>query len=257
VTARAVVGMAGWVYPPWRGTFYPPGLRQADELAHAATRVTSIELNGSFYAVPKPASWLAWGAATPDDFVFSAKAPRFVTYIRKLRDPEEPVARFLGSGITALGSKLGAILWQFPAELAYDRDLVETFLATLAGSADEHGTLRHALEPRHPSFDDPGFREQAERFGVAVVLGDTEGGWPVLDWPTTDFAYARLHGDLARYPDGYDDAGIERWADWTRAQLAAGRDAYVYFVTENKVHSPFNAEALLRRLAPNERTDGG
>ncbi len=101
---------------------------------------------------------------------------------------------------------------------------------------------------RHPSFDDPAFREQAERHGVAVVLGDTDGGWPVLDWPTADFVYARLHGDLALYPDGYDDAGIARWADWTREQQAAGRDAYVYFVTENKVHSPFNAEALLAAL---------
>jgi len=247
-TPRAIVGMAGWVYPPWRGTFYPGGLRHSDELAHAASRVTSIELNGSFYAIPKPASWTAWNAATPDDFVFSVKAPRFVTLIRKLRDVDEPVRRFFTSGLMTLGQKLGAVLWQIPEDLDYDRDLIESFLTTLDSAGAEHGPLRHALEVRHPSFDDPAFREQAERHGVAVVLGDTEGGWPVLDWSTTDFVYARLHGDLARYPDGYDDAAIDRWADWTRAQLAAGRDAYVYFVTENKVHSPFNAEALLAAL---------
>ena len=245
---RAVVGMAGWVYPPWRGTFYPSGLRQSDELTHAASRVTSIELNGSFYAIPKPPSWVAWNAATPDDFVLSVKAPRFVTLIRKLQDVDEPVRRFFTSGLMTLGPKLGAILWQIPADLPYDRDLVESFLATLSSAGAEHGTLRHALEVRHPSFDVAAFREQAERHGVAVVLGDTEGGWPMLDWPTTDFVYARLHGDLSRYPDGYDDDGIARWADWTREQLSAGRDAYVYFVTENKVHSPFNAEALLGAL---------
>jgi uncharacterized protein YecE (DUF72 family) len=240
---RAVVGMAGWVYPDWRGTFYPAGLRQADELAHAATRVTSIEINSSFYALPKPASWIAWRDAVPDDFVFAVKAPKFVTVIKKLMDVGEPVARFLDSGIRELGAKLGPVLWQTPADLSYDAATVETFLTLLDGSG-----LRHALEVRHPSFDDPRFREQATRHGVAVVLGDTAHGWPVLDWPTTGFTYARLHGDLDRYPDGYDALGIDRWATWTREQVAAGRDAYVYCVTENKLHSPRDAEALLAAL---------
>ena len=239
--ARA--GMAGWVFPAWRGPFYPAGLRQADELAHAATRVTSIEINSSFYAAPKRESWIAWRDAVPAGFVFAVKAPKFVTVIKKLRDVGEPVARFLDSGVRELGPKLGPILWQTPADLPYDEGTVEAFL----GHLDDTG-LRHALEVRHPSFDDPRFREQAERHGVAVVVGDTASGWPVLDWPTADFAYARLHGDVDRHPDGYGAAGVAPWADWACGQLAAGRDAYVYCVTENKLHSPTDAEALLAAL---------
>lgn len=241
--SAAYVGMAGWVYPAWRGTFYPPGLRHADELAHASTRVTSIELNSTFYSTPKPASWAAWRDTTPDGFVFAVKAHRYTALVKRLRDPAESVARFLGSGVRDLGSKLGPILWQLPPELAFDADLVGRFLACLDGTG-----LRHAIEVRHPSFDDSRFRALAERHAVAVVHGDTANGWPVLDWPTTDFAYARLHGDLERYPDGYGAAGVAPWADWTRAQLAAGRDAYVYCVTENKQHSPTDAEALLAAL---------
>lgn len=241
---RAHVGMAGWIYPPWRGTFYPAGLRQADELAHAATRVTSIEINSSFYSTPKPASWIAWRDAVPEGFVFTVKAPKFVTVIRKLRDVAEPVARFLDSGVRDLGPKLGPILWQTPADLPYDPATVEAFLAHLTGTG-----LRHALEVRHPSFDHSRFRTQAEGAGVAVVLGDTANGWPVLDWPTADFAYARLHGDLERYPDGYDVAGIDRWATWIRSQLAEDMDAYAYCVTENKLYSPRDAEALLAALS--------
>jgi uncharacterized protein YecE (DUF72 family) len=239
----AYIGMAGWVYPPWRGTFYPSGLRQADELAHASTRVTSIEINSSFYATPKPASWAAWRDAVPEGFVFSVKAHRYLAVVKRLRDPGEPVDRFLSSGVLDLGAKLGPILWQLPADLPYDADAVAGFLAAL-----ERHPQRFALEVRHPSFDDPRFRAQAEKAGVAVVLGDTANGWPVLDWPTADFAYARLHGDVDRYPDGYDSTGIERWAAWTRAQLAAGRDAYVYCLTENKLRSPRDAQALIAAL---------
>lgn len=235
--------MAGWVYPPWRGAFYPPGLRQADELAYAATRVTSIEINSSFYSTPKPASWIAWRDAVPDGFVFAVKAPRFVTVVRRLRDTDEPVARFLDCGVRELGSKLGPVLWQTPDDLPYDEAKVEAFLDVLGPTG-----LRHALEVRHPSFDDPRFRAQAEQHGVAVVLGDTASGWPVLDWPTSDFVYARLHGDVERHPDGYGAAGVAAWADWTRRHLNAGRDAYVYCVTENKIHSPRDAEALIVAL---------
>lgn len=245
---RAYVGMAGWVYPPWRGTFYPPGLRQADELGYAAARVTSIELNGSFYAIPKPSSWIAWRDATPDDFVFAVKAPRLVTHLKRLREAGEPVARFFGSGLAALGPKLGPVLWQFPENLAYDEALVAGFLEVVATRAAEHGIVRHALEVRHPSFTAARFREQARDAGVAVVLGDTANGWPVLDAPAPGFAYARLHGDLAVHPDGYGSEGVAPWATWTRAQLAAGRDAYVYCVTENKLHSPRDAEALIAAL---------
>lgn len=244
MSAHAYVGMAGWVFPDWRGTFYPPGLRQADELAHAATRVTSIEINASFYAAPSRASWVAWRNAVPDDFVFAVKAHRYTALVKRLVDPEPSVARFLDSGVRELGPKLGPLLWQLPPELGYDEAVVGRFLDALDGTE-----LRHAVEARHPSFADDRFRAQAERHGVAVVRGDTANGWPVLDWPTADFAYARLHGDLDRHPHGYGPDGVAPWAAWTRTQLAAGRDAYVYCVTENKRHSPLDAVALLEALA--------
>jgi uncharacterized protein YecE (DUF72 family) len=235
--------MAGWVYPDWRGSFYPPGLRQADELTFASTRVTAIEINSTFYSVPKPRTWAAWRDAVPEHFVFAVKAPRYVTVIKRLRDAAEPVARFLGCGVRDLGSRLGPVLWQIPDDLPYDEAAVETFLGLLDGSG-----LRHALEVRHPSFDDPRFRAQAAAHGVAVVLGDTANGWPVLDWPTADFAYARLHGDLDRHPDGYGAAGVAPWAMWARQQMDAGRDAYLFCVTENKRYSPRDAQELLAAL---------
>lgn len=241
---RAYVGMAGWVYPPWRGTFYPAGLRQSDELAHAARRVTSIEINSSFYSTPKPASWAAWRDAVPAEFVFSVKAHRYLTVVKRLRDPKESVQRFLDSGVRGLGPKLGPILWQLPHDLPYDEGAMAGLLAELRRHPE-----RFALEVRHPSFADGRFRIQAEAAGVAVVVGDTANGWPVLDWATADFAYARLHGDIDRFPEGYDAAGIDRWARWTREQLAAGRDAYLYCVTENKLHSPRDGEALLAALS--------
>ena len=238
--ARAYVGMAGWVFPDWRGTFYPAGLRQADELAHAASRVSSIEINGSFYGSVKPATWAVWRDTVPDEFVFAVKAHRYATVVKRLREPRDTVPRFLDSGVRELGAKLGPVLWQLPPELAYDEGTVEAFLAEL----DDSG-LRHALEVRHPSFADERFRAQTAAHRVAVVVGDTANGWPVLDWPSADFAYARLHGDIATHPDGYGPGGVAPWGAWVRARLAEGRDAFAYCVTENKLHSPRDAEALL------------
>lgn len=267
---QALIGMAGWTYEPWRGEFYPPKLRQADELEYAASKVTSIELNGSFYSLQKPASWQKWRDATPDDFVFAVKAPRFITHIRRLDDVAEPVANFFASGILALGPKLGPILWQLPPTIEYDPALIESFLELLPSTTttavevaqgrgsrmagkeyletDADRPLRHAIEPRAHSFDDPEFAAQLEAHGVAAVLGDTEGRWPKLDWVTADFAYARLHGDKELYIDGYDDAGLDQWEEWTRDHLDHGRDAYVYFDNDQKVRSPFDAMSLLGRM---------
>src|ERR1044072_436195 len=129
--AEARVGISGWVYPPWRGVFYPRGLRQADEQAYAARHVTSIELNGSFYSLQKPASWIRWRDQTPEDFVFAVKGPRFITHIKRLGDIDLPLATFLASGVLALGPKLGPLLWQLPPNLKYDPGLVERFLERL------------------------------------------------------------------------------------------------------------------------------
>lgn len=268
--AIARVGMAGWTYAPWRGEFYPRGLRQADELRYASERVTSIELNGSFYSLQKPASWIKWREETPDDFVFSVKAPRFITHIRRLDAVEEPLANFLASGILALGPKLGPILWQLPPNLEYDPELIGAFLQMLprdteaalavargrgermAGKEhleiDETRPLRHAIEPRAYSFDDQEFADQLASAGAVAVLGDSAGRWPKLDWVTADFAYARLHGDKELYTSGYDDAGLDTWEEWTRDHLDHDRDVYVYFDNDQKVRAPFDAMALLRRL---------
>jgi uncharacterized protein YecE (DUF72 family) len=269
--ARYWVGMAGWTYEPWRGDFYPKGLRQSDELTYASSKVTSIELNGSFYALQKPASWHKWREETPDDFVFSVKAPRFITHIKRLNDVVEPMANFFASGVLAMGAKLGCILWQTPPNLAYDPELVEAFLNLLPRTTTEAVELakkrgarmegkeylltdadrpvRHAIEPRAHSFDDPRFAAQLEAHGVAAVLGDSEGRWPKLDWATTDFAYARLHGDEELYTSGYDEAGIAKWDAWTRDHLAHGRDVYAYFDNDLKVRSPYDAMSLLERLS--------
>ena len=269
--AEARVGMAGWTYAPWRGEFYPKGLRQTDELSYAASKVSSIELNGSFYSLQKPPSWQKWRDETPDGFVFSVKGPRFITHIKRLEDVDEPLANFFASGILALGAKLGPVLWQLPLSIDFDPEIVEAFLAKLPHTTtealalakkrgdrmsgkeyletDAERPLRHAMEPRSHSFDDPEFAALLERHGVAAVLGDSAGRWPKLDWVTADFAYARLHGDKELYTSGYDEAGLDTWEEWTRDHLDHGRDAYVYFDNDMKVRAPFDAMALIERLS--------
>ena len=268
--AEARVGISGWVYQPWRGVFYPRGLRQADELAYASSHVTSVEVNGSFYSLQRPASWMRWRDSTPEDFVFAVKGPRFITHIKRLGDIDLPMANFFASGVLALGPKLGPLLWQLPPNLRYDAELIERFLQRLprtTGRAlelartredrmegkeylqiDADRPMRHAIEPRSPTFDDPRFREQLTRHGVATVLGDNEGRWPRLDWTTADFAYARLHGDEVLYTSGYDDDALDAWDRWVRAHLSAGRDAFVYFDNDAKVRAPVDAMGLIRRL---------
>jgi len=271
MTGRAVVGMAGWVYPDWRGTFYPPGLVQKRELEFASTNVTSIELNGSFYSLQKPASWTAWRDVTPADFVFSVKGPRFITHIRTLHDVHEPLANFFASGILALGAKLGCVLWQLPPSLPFDADVVEAFLAQLphtTGDAvalahdrgarmtgkehlqtDAERPVRHALEVRHHSFDTPEFVALLRQYGVAAVLGENAGKWPVIDATTTDFRYVRLHADEVMREGGvYDDDAIEEWAQRIEGWLDDGLDAYVYFDNDTKVRAPLDAMSLIARL---------
>ncbi|WP_308797074.1 DUF72 domain-containing protein [Agromyces silvae] len=271
--ARAFVGISGWVYPRWRREFYPKGLRQADELAYASERLSSIEVNGSFYALQKPASWERWRDAVPDAFVFAVKGPRFVTHIKRLRGIEAPLANFFASGVLALGGKLGPVLWQLPPTLAFDEGLLDDFLAQLprtradaaalaAGhdermegrswfAVDPHDTSpqRHAVEVRHPSFETAAWTDLLARHRVASVVADTAGRYPRLTATTADFAYARLHGEEELYASGYDDASLDRWAEWAHTHRAAGRDVYIYFDNDAKVRAPFDAMALIARLA--------
>lgn len=268
--ATARVGISGWTYAPWRGEFYPTGLRQADELGFVAERLNSIELNGSFYSLQKPASWLKWRSQTPDGFAFSVKVPRFITHMRRLDDIAEPLANFFASGVLGLGPKLGPFLWQLPPNLDYDPDLIATLFARLPRDTEQSlatargrgermrgkelleidavRPVRHAIEPRAHSFDDQQFADQAAEAGVAVVLGDSAGRWPRLDWLTADFAYARLHGDTELYTSGYDAAALDEWEEWTRDHLDHDRDVYVYFDNDVKVRAPFDAMELTERL---------
>jgi uncharacterized protein YecE (DUF72 family) len=272
---RAFVGISGWVYPNWRGEFYPKGLRQADELSYASSRLSSVEINGSFYSLQRPASWVRWRDAVPDDFVFAVKGPRFITHVKRLGDIDAPIANFFASGLLSLGDKLGPLLWQLPPTLAFDERLLDAFLARLprthaaaaelARHREQRMTgrtsyalraapgrpLEHAVEVRHPSFEEHEERWASllERHGVASVTADTAGRYPRIDRTTAAFGYARLHGDRELYVSGYDAEGLDRWEAWMRAHLDAGRDAYAYFDNDVKVRAPFDAMALIERLA--------
>ncbi|WP_082813012.1 DUF72 domain-containing protein [Cellulomonas timonensis] len=239
--SRARVGISGWDSPPWRGSFYPPGLRRRDELAYAARRLGTIEVNGSFYALQRPASYEAWAAATPDDFLLSVKGSRFITHIRRLADVEAPLANFFASGVLALGRRLGPVLWQLPPSLPYEPDRLEAFLrllprttaqaADLAArhdkrvdgraltTTDADRPMRHALEARHPSYAAPGLVELLRRHDVALVAADSPGRWPALADVTADFVYVRLHGDTELYASGYTDAALDRWARRVRGPV--------------------------------------
>lgn len=260
-------GTAGWVFEPWRGTFFPKGLVQKKELAHAASRLTSIEINATFRANQKPASFARWAGETPDGFQFSVKGPQVVTHIKRLKNCAEPLANFFASGPLALGSRLGPFVWQLPPNLAFDAasfsaflDLlpksVEDYLA-LAGKADgakqepfldANGvtTIRHAIEPRHASFDASDVNEMLSRHNVARVIADT------IDSPsrvlTADFAYCRLQGPARPDATGYEPADIASLADTIVQWRDAGRDVYAYFVHEDKLHAPGNAIALRQAL---------
>lgn len=265
------VGISGWVYPGWRGGFYPAGLVHREELRYAAEHLTSIEINGSFYALQKPSSFVKWRDETPDGFVFAVKGGRYITHVRRLLDVEIPLANFCASGVLGLRDKLGPILWQLPPNMQFDAARLDTFLAglprtttaacTLAERRDDklsddrvlavtdaERPIRHALEVRHPSFAVPEVVSIAREHGVALVLADTAGRYPRIDENTTDFAYARLHGDAELYASGYTDEALDRWAEKVRGWTDEGLDAFVYFDNDMKGYAPFDAMGLLDRL---------
>jgi uncharacterized protein YecE (DUF72 family) len=245
---RARVGSAGWKKPLWRGQFYPPGLTQARELAYVAARLETLEINASFHALLAPTTYRKWYAETPDDFVFSVKAPRSITHRRRLGG-EADVAEFLASGPLELREKLGPILWQLPETMSFDAVAIGAFLAALRGADAGNGPLRHAIEARHPSFVDAGFTELLRRHGVAAVVTNAPG-LPALREATSDFVYARLHSEAAFHPDGYDDAALDEWAATVAGWLAEGRDAFVYFKNPDQAGTrvPFDAVRLQERL---------
>ncbi|MCC5096756.1 DUF72 domain-containing protein [Xanthomonas campestris] len=282
------IGISGWRYARWRGTFYPTGLAQRRELAYAGRCFPSVEINGSFYSLQRPESYQSWHDETPDDFVFAVKGPRFVTHMKRLRDCEQALANFFASGVLRLGPKLGPILWQLPPSLRFDEAVLDAFLSSLPRDTEAalalarkrdttlmHGRtdlrvdrkrpLRHALEMRHPSFCDPSCMKLLRKHKVGVVVADTAGKFPYLEDVTADFVYLRLHGDAQLYASGYSDHALDRWGEriaaWAaggepsdaqrigpRASKRARRDVYCYFDNDMKVHAPFDARGLMQRL---------
>jgi uncharacterized protein YecE (DUF72 family) len=282
------VGISGWRYAPWRKDFYPVGLPQARELAFASRAVNSIEINGSFYSLQTPERYANWRDDTPDDFVFSVKAPRYITHVRRLKEIEEPMANFFASGLLDLGDKLGPILWQFPPSMKFDEERFAHFLQLLPTSRtaaarcarqcaerlkhnriprpNGRSRLRHAVEIRHDSFLCDAFINLLRKHKVALVVADTAGKWPYIEELTSDFLYLRLHGDAELYSSGYTPAALQRWAKriekWSHGGQPAdahrvikraptprkSRDIYCYFDNDLKVRAPYDARRLLDSL---------
>ncbi len=239
------VGIGGWDFDPWRGTFYPAGLAKTKQLAWAAEQLTTIEINATYYGRQKPQTFAKWAKAVPDGFQFSVKASRYATTSKKLAEGAESVERFLEQGITELGDRLGPILWQFATTKAFDADDFAAFLKLLPDKQDGI-PLRHALEVRHESFRDPAFFALAKAANAAIVFADSDQ-FPEIDEPTAGFTYARLQQSQETCPTGYDDAALARWAKRTIDWAARG-DIFVYFISGVKIRAPAAAQTLQQRL---------
>jgi uncharacterized protein YecE (DUF72 family) len=264
------IGTSGWLYPPWRGEFYPPGLPHRAELEYLSSRLNTVEINGTFYSLQRPESFRRWYAQTPPDFTFAVKGPRFVTHMKKLAAVEVPLANFFASGVLALRDKLGPMLWQLPPTLGFDAERLAAFFALLPRSTGEAAwlarrhdermknravttafadrPLRHALEVRHPSYSVAAFPDLLREHAVAAVVADTAGKWPLIRAVTADFVYVRLHGDVELYTSGYTDEALDRWAAAIRTWTGDGLDVQVHFDNDVKVRAPFDAMSLGRRL---------
>lgn len=257
------VGIGGWLYRPWRGVFYPKELPQARELAYASRHLTTIEINSTFYRTQSPATFRKWAKEVPDGFVFSVKAPRFTTHRRVLAESKESIGRFVRSGITELGDRLGPILWQFPPTKKFDEPDFASFLEILPERIDGQ-SLRHAVEVRHASFLTPSFIALLRRFNTPVVFTD-HAAYPNMADIAGGFVYARLQHGNDRLPTAYPPAELDRWAEHARiwadgresddlprigspADSAAPRDVFVYFIHEAKLRAPAAAMALLARI---------
>jgi uncharacterized protein YecE (DUF72 family) len=282
------IGTSGWRYPPWRGTFYPAKLAQSRELEYLASVFSAVEINGTFYSLQRPSSFREWYAQTPPEFVFALKGSRFITHRLKLRDVAIPLANFLASGLLILGEKLGPILWQFPPQFGFDPSRMRAFFellpfdtaaaARLARrhdarlrrrarlSTDQNRPMRHAVEVRHPSFENREFVELLREFRIGLVVSESPGLWPMLEDVTADFVYLRLHGDRQLYRSGYAHRALDQWARRIRAWHRGGesadvrrvapaapatgpRDIYCFFDnTDAKLRAPVDAQTLMRKL---------
>ena len=258
------IGIGGWTFEPWRGTFYPEGLSQKKELEYASRQLTAIEINGTYYSGFKPATFAGWASTVPDGFVFAVKASRFCTNRKVLAEAGESVGKFVGQGIVELGDKLGPILWQFMATKKFVADDFGAFLKLLP-DAHEGVKLRHAIQVRHDSFHVPEFVAMCRDAGAAIVFADSPD-YPAIADITGDFVYARLEKGEDDNPLCYPDGDIDRWADtaklWASGGKPAGlpyvedgeppkqpRETFVFFIHGGKVRAPAAAKALIERTA--------
>jgi uncharacterized protein YecE (DUF72 family) len=262
-TGRIRIGVGGWTYEPWRGTFYPAGLAQKRELEFASRKLTAIEINGTYYGSQKPASFIKWHDETPADFMFSLKGPRFTTNRRVLAEAGDSIERFFNSGVMQLGDKLGPILWQFMPTKKFDPEDFEGFLKLLPASV-EGRAIRHAVEVRHDSFRTPDFVTLARKHGVAIVIeGDSE--YPQIADPTASFVYARIMGTSEDEQVGYSDDALDRWLRrarmWSSGDAPDGletltapqadntvRDVFLFVISGFKQRNPAAAMAMIERL---------
>jgi uncharacterized protein YecE (DUF72 family) len=258
------VGVGGWTFEPWRGTFYPEGLAHARELAYASQHLTSIEINGTFYRTQTPATFAKWRAETPDGFVFSVKGPRYAVNRSQLAQSGEAIRRFLDSGVAELGPRLGPLLWQFAPTKKFDAADFGAFLELLPRKLGSV-RLRHVMEPRHASFATPAFVALLREFRIPAVYAE-HATYPAIPDPVGDFVYARLQKGRDDVATGYPPKELDRWALRTRAWARGGapedlalleparrakaqpRDVFVYFIHEAKVRAPAAAMALIERL---------
>ncbi|MDP8913751.1 MAG: DUF72 domain-containing protein [Pseudomonadota bacterium] len=256
------VGIGGWDYDPWRKTFYPEGLPKTKQLEYAASKLSAIEVNATYYKLQKPDLFAKWAKTVPDGFKFTIKGSRFCTTKKVLGEGGEGVERFCGQGITELGDKLGPIMWQFMATKRFDPDDFQAFLKLLPGSQDGV-PLRHAIEVRHESFRDSRFIAMARAAGAAIVFGDSDD-FPCVADISGDFVYARLMCAREEVATGYEPAALDRWAGIARAWAAGEsppglpynadpapvqpRDAYLFMISGAKERNPAAAMGLIERL---------
>lgn len=266
----ARIGVSGYVYRHWKGTFYPEDLPQRRWLQYTAERFNSLELNGTFYSLKSPSVFARWAEETPADFLFAVKGGRYITHRLKLKNCRQALANFFASGVLALGPKMGPFLWQLPEAFHFNPARIEEFLGLLpretdeaAALAEEHDDklkrgaltepaarlpLRHALEVRHESYDVPGFYELLRGHGCAYVIADTAGRFLYSEEITADFVYVRLHGSQKLYASQYTDEELALWAGRVRAWEDDGRDVYVYFDNDAHGYAPADARRLAERV---------
>ncbi|GAA4774689.1 DUF72 domain-containing protein [Stakelama sediminis] len=256
------VGIGGWTFPPWRGTFYPDKLVQKRELEYASRAVTAIEINATYHRLQKPESFANWAQVVPDDFVFAVKASRYVTNRRILAEAGESIEKFLDQGLVELGPKLGPILWQFIATKKFDPEDFGAFLNLLPAKL-EGLPLRHAVQVRHDSFHHADFVALCRKAGVAIVYADS-ADYPAIADVSSDFTYARLENAQETEATGYSPDALDRWGQiakaWTAGETPDGlptfaepadkrpRDTFVFMINGAKIRAPAAAQALLQRL---------